>query len=192
VRISSRSIEEISWDLYEIKKLAFIPGKATRYKTNLGEELGSAVAGCFELLVAEAFSVNLGLKYFLSCEIEPPLCVVWNGQLNSLSNKLVPKCAPQGKPDVEVYTPDGAWVVDATLAGDTGVQLAEARRLKRHNPTLTSNINKRILVMLSPKIRCEGIEIIEAKALAPAHPKRGKISYVEEVMKLIKEKCLGI
>jgi hypothetical protein len=46
--------------------------------------------------------------------------------------------------------------------------------------------------MLSPKIRCEGIEIIEAKALAPAHPKRGKISYVEEVMKLIKEKCLGI
>jgi len=90
--------------------------------------------------VAEAFSINLGLKYFLSCEIEPPLCVVWNGQLNSLSNKLVPKCAPQGKADIEVYTPDGAWVVDATLAGDTGVQLAEARRLKRHNPTLTSNI----------------------------------------------------
>jgi hypothetical protein len=190
VRINSRSIEEISWDLHEIKKLVSIPGKASQYKTNLGEELGGAVAGCFELLVAEAFSVNLGLKYFLSREIEPPLCVVWNGQLNSSSNKLVPKCAPQWKADIEVYTPDGAWVVDATLAGDMGVQLAEARRLKRHNSTLTSNISKRILVMLSPKIRYEGIEIIEAKALVPAQPKRGKISYVEEVMKLIKEKCV--
>jgi len=188
VRISSRPIEEISWDLDEIRKIAFIAGAASQYKTRLAEDLRSAVAGCFELLVAEAFSVNLGLKYFLSCEVEPPPCVVWNGQLDLSGDKFVPKCAPRGKPDIEVYTPDGVWIVDATLAGEKGVQLAEARRLKRHDPTIASSINRRILVMLSPRIKYENVEVIEAKALVPAQPRRGENSYVEELIKLIKEK----
>jgi hypothetical protein len=183
VQINSRSIEEVSWDLNEIRKLAFITGLAAQCRdVEIAEELGSIVAGCFELLVAEAFSLNLGLKYFLSCELESPPCVVWNGQLDILDNRHVPKCAPRGKPDIEVYMHDGVWVVDATLAGDKGVQLAEARRLKRHNPTITSNITKRILVTLSPKIEYEDIEIIEVKTLIPTtpQPKRGRISYVEE------------
>jgi len=193
VQINSRSIEEVSWDLNEIRKLAFITGLASQYKeAELAKEIGSIIAGCFELLVAEAFSLKLGLKHFLSCELEPPPCVVWNGQLDVLNNKHVPKCAPQGKPDIEVYTYDGVWIVDATLARERGVQLAEARRLKRHNPTIASNVTKRILVTLSPQIEYENIEIIEAKMLTPttSQPKRGKLSYVEEVNKIIKEKCV--
>ena len=190
MRIISRPIEEISWDLDEIRKIAFIAGAASQYKTRLAENLRSAVAGCFELLVAEAFSINLGLNYFLSCEIEPPPCVVWNGQLDLSDGKFVPKCAPRGKPDIEAYTTDGVWIVDATLAGEKGVQLAEARRLKRHNPTIASSINRRILVMLSPRIKYENVEVIEAKALVPAQPRRGETSYVEELIKLIKERCV--
>ncbi len=191
MRINSRSIEEISWDFNRIRELNLdsIAGKASQYKTRLAEELGSVVAGCFELLVAEAFSVNLNLKYFLSCKIESPLCVVWNGRLDLSGDKFVPRCAPRGKPDIEVYTLNGVWIIDATLAGEKGVQLAEARRLKCHNPTIASNTNRRILVMLSPRIRYEGIEIVEAKSLAPVQPRRGKISYVEEVIQLVKEKC---
>jgi hypothetical protein len=192
MRIQSRSIEEVSWDLDEIekRKFAHIVGLASRYNEGLAKEIGSIVAGCFELLVAEAFSLKIGLKYFLSRELESPPCIVWNGRLDILDNRHVPKCAPRGKPDIEVYMHDGVWIVDATLAGDKGVQLAEARRLKRHNPTITSNITKRILVTLSPKIEYEDIEIIEVKTLIPTtpQPKRGRISYVEEVNELIKEK----
>lgn len=191
MQINSRSIEEVSWDLNEIRKLAFITGLATQCRdVEIAEELGSIVAGCFELLVAEALSLKLGLKYFLSRELESPPCIVWNGQLDILDNRHVPKCASRGKPDIEVYMHDGVWIVDATLAGDKGVQLAEARRLKRHNPTITSNTTKRILVTFSPKIEYEDIEIIEVKTLIPTtpQPKRGKISYVEEVNELIKEK----
>jgi len=178
------------WDLEEIKKLAPIPGKAAHYKgSNLGKELGSAVAGCFELLVAETLSIKLGLNYLLSCEIKPPPCVVWNGRL---TEKFIPICAPAGKPDIEVYTVSEAWVVDATLAKELGVQLAEARRLKHHNPTIPFPMIKRILVTLSqPQTKCEDIEIVEASKLLPiTHPKRGELSYVEEVCKFIKQKCV--
>jgi hypothetical protein len=178
------------WDLEEIKKLAFIPGKAAHYKgSNLGKELGSVVAGCFELLVAETLSIKLGLNYLLSCEIKPPPCVVWNGRL---TEKFIPICAPRGKPDIEVYTVSGAWVVDATLAKELGVQLAEARRLKHHNPTIPSPTIKRILLTLSQlQTKCEDIEIVEASKLLPTtHPKRGELSYVEEVCKFIKQKCV--
>lgn len=178
------------WDLEEIKKLAFIPGLAAQHKgSNLGKELGSIVAGCFELLVAEALSIKLGLNHLLSCEIEPPPCVVWNGRL---TEKFIPICAPRGKPDIEVYIVNEAWVVDVTLAKELGVQLAEARRLKHHNPTTSSATIKRILVTLSqPQTKCEDIEIVEAsKLLSTTHPKRGELSYVEEVCKFIKQKCV--
>ncbi|MGB9683337.1 MAG: hypothetical protein ACPL1Z_00215 [Candidatus Bathyarchaeales archaeon] len=192
MRINSRSIEEITWDLNKIKELAFVAGMASQYKTKLAEELRSIVAGCFELIVAEAFSIKLGLGYFLSNELEPPPCVVWNGQLDNFCSKIVPKCAPQGKPDIEVYTSTEVWVVDATLSREKEIQLAEVRRLIRHNPANPSSNIKRILVTPSPQTRREDVEIIEVKMLMPiSHlPKRGKLSYVEEADQLIKRTCV--
>jgi len=191
MRIDSRSIDEVYWDLNKIKELAFIAGIASQYKTKLAEELRSIVAGCFELIVAEAISIKLGLRYFLSHELEPPPCVVWNGQLNKFEAKIIPKCAPHGKPDIEVYTSTEAWVVDATLSREKGIQLAEVRRLVRHNPTNPSSSIKRILVTLSAQVRRQNVEIIEAEKLMPANhlPKRGKLSYAEVVEQLIKRMC---
>lgn len=191
MRINTRPIEEVIWDLNKIKELAFVAGMASQYKTKLAEELRSIVAGCFELIVAEAFSIKLGLAYILSHELEPPPCIVWNGRLNEYCSKIVPKCAPQNKPDIEVYTSTEAWVVDVTLSKEKGIQLAEVRRLLRHNPTNSSNNVKRILVTPSAQIRREDVEMIEVKKLMPISclPRCGKLSYVEEADQVIKRMC---
>jgi len=156
-RIKSRPIEEVAWDVDEILKIGpEILYRTTRTKTALAEEISRLVAGCFELLVAELFSHNLGLAEIFYEEIPSPPCLIWNGKL---SNNL-PYSAPSGAADIEAYlSPEEALVIDVTLSSEKKTQIFEARRLRDHNPKFFKPLKvKRVLVAPTIDIESNDIE----------------------------------